>query len=93
MSDNFFHLTQRDRNDDAGVRGIVFDKDNTLTAPYVDTPHDTVAAAFDQCKDVFGPSRVVILSNSAGTPDDPGKHPLPTLGPPVKLTRTCWQAS
>eukprot|EP00667_Euglena_gracilis_P022854 EG_transcript_25585 len=52
-----------------GVRGIVFDKDNTLTAPYVDAVHPTVAEALDRCREAFK-GRMCILSNSAGTPDD-----------------------
>jgi phosphatidylglycerophosphatase GEP4 len=55
-----------------GVRGIVFDKDNTLTAPYAEMPHPLVAEALDECIKQFGRSRVCIMSNSAGTPDDPG---------------------
>ena len=55
-----------------GIKGIVFDKDNTLTAPYVDTAHEAVADALERSRRVFGTERLLILSNSAGTGDDPG---------------------
>lgn len=59
-------------NHHPGIKGIVFDKDNTLTAPYVDEVHEQVAAAFEKSKAVFGAKRLLIISNSAGTLDDPG---------------------
>ncbi|KAI9332480.1 mitochondrial PGP phosphatase-domain-containing protein [Zopfochytrium polystomum] len=48
---------------------IVFDKDNTLTAPYSNTLHPPFREAWAECRSEFGPN-VWILSNSAGTPDD-----------------------
>jgi phosphatidylglycerophosphatase GEP4 len=57
---------------DAGVRYVVFDKDNTLTAPYADEVHASVRASLRQCVAVFGAANVCIMSNSAGTPDDKG---------------------
>lgn len=54
-----------------GIQGIIFDKDNTLTAPYVDHVHDDVKSALEKSKEVFG-DRICILSNSAGTADDRG---------------------
>ena len=53
-----------------GIKGIVFDKDNTLTAPYIDFVHPQVAAAFEDSKRVFGAKKLIIISNSAGTLDD-----------------------
>eukprot|EP00927_Polykrikos_kofoidii_P055277 TRINITY_DN49554_c0_g1_i1.p1 TRINITY_DN49554_c0_g1~~TRINITY_DN49554_c0_g1_i1.p1 ORF type:complete len:235 (+),score=35.93 TRINITY_DN49554_c0_g1_i1:76-780(+) len=55
----------------AGLRGVVFDKDNTLTSPYGGDVHELVVPAVAACRDVFG-SAVVIMSNSAGGPDDKG---------------------
>jgi phosphatidylglycerophosphatase GEP4 len=55
----------------AGCAAVVFDKDNTLTAPYIDSIHPQLASALDECCREF-PGRVAVLSNSAGTPDDPG---------------------
>ncbi|KAJ3329597.1 hypothetical protein HDU76_007579 [Blyttiomyces sp. JEL0837] len=55
---------------DCGIRIIVFDKDNTLTAPYVDSLHPPFKKAWEECLEAFGPSNVLIVSNSAGTPDD-----------------------
>lgn len=53
-----------------GIKGIIFDKDNTLTAPYIDSVHPQVAAAFENSKRVFGAKKLIIISNSAGTLDD-----------------------
>ncbi|KAG8078194.1 hypothetical protein GUJ93_ZPchr0007g6035 [Zizania palustris] len=50
----------------AGFRGVVFDKDNTLTAPYAPGLWPPLAAAFDQCRAVFPPGSLAVYSNSAG---------------------------
>jgi phosphatidylglycerophosphatase GEP4 len=49
----------------------VFDKDNTLTAPYELHVHDKAASGLQSALDTFGRDQVAILSNSAGTKDDP----------------------
>ncbi|ONM37212.1 haloacid dehalogenase (HAD) superfamily protein [Zea mays] len=49
----------------AGFRGVVFDKDNTLTAPYAPALWPPLAAAFDQCRATFPPGALAIYSNSA----------------------------
>ena len=54
----------------AGVASIIFDKDNTLTAPYVDTAHIDAADAITRAKDAFGADNCIVLSNSAGSGDD-----------------------
>ncbi|KAJ2783439.1 hypothetical protein H4R18_001704 [Coemansia javaensis] len=56
----------------AGIRHIVFDKDNCLTAPYVDAIHPPFAEAWRQCRAAFPRGSILIVSNSAGTPDDAG---------------------
>lgn len=53
-----------------GVRAIVFDKDNTLTAPYAEKVHELCVKGLRQSIDVFGTDGVAVLSNSAGTRDD-----------------------
>ncbi|KAJ3174675.1 hypothetical protein HK101_010860 [Irineochytrium annulatum] len=67
-----------------GIRRVVFDKDNTLTAPYRDELHapfqvcrlqsgqaiTSSQEAWNRCREVFKPDNIVIVSNSAGTPDD-----------------------
>eukprot|EP00591_Stephanopyxis_turris_P006374 CAMPEP_0195529870 /NCGR_PEP_ID=MMETSP0794_2-20130614/32515_1 /TAXON_ID=515487 /ORGANISM="Stephanopyxis turris, Strain CCMP 815" /LENGTH=196 /DNA_ID=CAMNT_0040661245 /DNA_START=173 /DNA_END=763 /DNA_ORIENTATION=+ len=55
-----------------GIRAVVFDKDNTLTAPYENYTHRNASRGLKSALDTFGPSHVAILSNSAGTLDDPG---------------------
>ena len=54
----------------AGIEAVVFDKDHTLTAPYVNAVHNGAQSGLDRCVAVFGRERVAILSNSAGTLDD-----------------------
>ncbi|KAG0539759.1 hypothetical protein BDA96_03G349300 [Sorghum bicolor] len=50
----------------AGFRGVVFDKDNTLTTPYAPALWPPLAATFDQCRATFPPGALAIYSNSAG---------------------------
>ncbi|GAK63548.1 HAD phosphatase [Moesziomyces antarcticus] len=54
-----------------GVRFVVFDKDNCLTAPHSDTIQPSIAAAWDDCQRVFGRENVLVVSNSSGSSDDP----------------------
>lgn len=56
--------------DHCGIKAVVFDKDNTLTAPYATEIHEKAAAGLKNALDVFGHDNVAILSNSAGTKDD-----------------------
>ncbi|KAJ1981713.1 hypothetical protein H4R35_000606 [Dimargaris xerosporica] len=62
-----FSLLQR-----AGIQAIAFDKDNCLTRPYESYLYPPFQDAWDRCRDTFSPQRMVIVSNSAGTPDDHG---------------------
>ncbi|EXB92421.1 hypothetical protein L484_021405 [Morus notabilis] len=48
-----------------GFKGVVFDKDNTLTVPYSLRLWGPLAPSFEQCKSVFGPN-IAVFSNSAG---------------------------
>jgi phosphatidylglycerophosphatase GEP4 len=54
-----------------GFKGVVFDKDNTLTHPYENRIAPSLSAAVARFKELFD-DRIVILSNFAGTRDDPG---------------------
>ncbi|KAL4079136.1 HAD phosphatase, partial [Scleroderma citrinum] len=56
----------------AGYRGAVFDKDNCLTIPYKDSLVPELQGAWKECREAFGEGNVLIVSNSAGTRDDPG---------------------
>ncbi len=49
----------------AGFKGCVFDKDNTLTEPYVLGIHEPLAGSMKQCMEAFD-GHVALLSNSAG---------------------------
>ncbi|KAI8321014.1 HAD-superfamily phosphatase [Martensiomyces pterosporus] len=53
-----------------GINYLVFDKDNCLTAPYANHIHPEFEAAWSHCLSVFPRSNILIVSNSAGTPDD-----------------------
>ncbi|CAL0308281.1 unnamed protein product [Lupinus luteus] len=48
-----------------GFKGVVFDKDNTITAPYSLTPWPLLESSLQRCQSVFGPD-VAVFSNSAG---------------------------
>lgn len=69
----------------AGYEAICFDKDNTLTLPYETTLSTSLQGAWDECRRHF--DRVSVISNSAGTPDDPRGEAASklesTLGVPV----------
>eukprot|EP00465_Bigelowiella_longifila_P013166 CAMPEP_0185265546 /NCGR_PEP_ID=MMETSP1359-20130426/27903_1 /TAXON_ID=552665 /ORGANISM="Bigelowiella longifila, Strain CCMP242" /LENGTH=264 /DNA_ID=CAMNT_0027854873 /DNA_START=37 /DNA_END=831 /DNA_ORIENTATION=- len=71
----------------AGIRAVVFDKDNTLTAPYGYEIHPSAKEGLARCLEEFGAENVVLMSNSAGTLDDKNfeeaKHIEMALGVPV----------
>ncbi|KAN0130151.1 HAD-superfamily phosphatase [Lactarius tabidus] len=58
---------------EAGYRGAIFDKDNCLTLPNDDKLVPQLETAWSTALRVFGPSHVLIVSNSAGTRDDPAQ--------------------
>lgn len=61
----------------AGFAAIAFDKDNTLTAPYSNSVHPPfmvprfIQEAWNNCLNEFGTEKMAIVSNSAGSSDDP----------------------
>jgi phosphatidylglycerophosphatase GEP4 len=52
-----------------GFKGIIFDKDNTLTIPYSNNFHPKTRQCINSYKEAF-PEKLAIFSNSAGTLDD-----------------------
>ncbi|XP_039131382.1 phosphatidylglycerophosphate phosphatase 1, chloroplastic [Dioscorea cayenensis subsp. rotundata] len=48
-----------------GFRGVVFDKDNTITAPYSLSLWPSLSHSFQQCRASF-PGKIAVFSNSAG---------------------------
>lgn len=48
-----------------GFKGVVFDKDNTLTIPYSFTLLEPIGSSLQRCKSVFGDD-IGVFSNSAG---------------------------
>jgi phosphatidylglycerophosphatase GEP4 len=56
-----------------GIKGAVFDKDNTLTGPLVEGDiHPDVADKFYEAVNIFGAEDVLVSSNSIGSNDDLG---------------------
>lgn len=49
----------------SGFRGVVFDKDNTITAPYSLSLWPPLESSLEQCRSVFG-NNIAVFSNSAG---------------------------
>lgn len=49
----------------AGFEGAAFDKDNTLTLPFLEEVHPLIQESLDECKAVFD-GKVALFSNSAG---------------------------
>ncbi|XP_057468689.1 phosphatidylglycerophosphate phosphatase 1, chloroplastic/mitochondrial-like isoform X2 [Actinidia eriantha] len=48
-----------------GFRGVVFDKDNTITVPYSLALWGPLGSSIERCKSVFG-NDIAVFSNSAG---------------------------
>lgn len=48
-----------------GFKGVVFDKDNTITVPYSFKLWGPLESSIQHCKSVFG-NNVAVFSNSAG---------------------------
>ncbi|KZT58699.1 hypothetical protein CALCODRAFT_516624 [Calocera cornea HHB12733] len=55
---------------DAGYEGVVIDRDNCLTKPRQDDLVPSLKDAWADCHKAFGPDRILIVSNSAGTSKD-----------------------
>mmetsp|Transcript_13814 Transcript_13814/g.20227 ORF Transcript_13814/g.20227 Transcript_13814/m.20227 type:complete len:249 (-) Transcript_13814:98-844(-) len=68
---NISQINYKALKDHCGIRAVVFDKDNTLTGPYDLAVHPKAVSGLAEARRVFGPNNVAILSNSAGTKDDP----------------------
>ncbi|KAK0545675.1 hypothetical protein OC861_002376 [Tilletia horrida] len=54
----------------AGVRALVFDKDNCITRPLAFQLEPKIQPAFKQAVATFGLSRILVVSNSAGSSSD-----------------------
>lgn len=52
-----------------GFEGVVFDKDNTITAPYSLSLWAPLGSSIEQCKSMFG-NNIAVFSNSAGNIDE-----------------------
>ncbi|KAG8364773.1 hypothetical protein BUALT_Bualt18G0033600 [Buddleja alternifolia] len=49
-----------------GFKGVVFDKDNTITVPYSLSLWDPLGQSIQHCKSLFGEHNIAVFSNSAG---------------------------
>ncbi|KAL7508042.1 hypothetical protein ACHAXN_009032 [Cyclotella atomus] len=67
---NISEVNYQALRDHCNIKAVIFDKDNTLTAPYVNTIHPLAHPGLQSAVDTFGSHNVAILSNSAGTLDD-----------------------
>ncbi|PWN43074.1 hypothetical protein IE81DRAFT_366072 [Ceraceosorus guamensis] len=56
----------------SGVRAVICDKDNCLTKPKEDGLAPALRHAWQECRFTFGPDRIIIVSNSAGSSSDSG---------------------
>lgn len=83
----FIDVSYQALRDQCGIKAVIFDKDNTLTAPYENSLHPRARSGLASAIQVFGHDNVAILSNSAGTDDDPnfedGAQIEKSLGIPV----------
>ena len=70
---------------ECGFKGLIFDKDNTLTAPGVNKLHSAIRNSFEDYKSVFG-DNIIIMSNSAGTKDDKNYENAELLGRDLGIT-------
>ena len=52
------------------IKGVLLDKDNTITKPYKNTLQPRLRQSIEKATSLFGNRNVVIISNSAGGPDD-----------------------
>lgn len=58
-----------------GIKAVIFDKDNTLTAPYAAEWYSSrIADCIRDCQDEFGVQNVAICSNTVGSRKDRTKH-------------------
>ncbi|KYQ90536.1 hypothetical protein DLAC_09161 [Tieghemostelium lacteum] len=53
-----------------GFKGVLMDKDNTITQPFMPTIYEPYKDSIKECKRIFGDDNVAIISNSAGSSDD-----------------------
>lgn len=74
-----------------GVRFLVFDKDNCLTAPHSDVLEPSITEAWERCQRVFGRENILIVSNSSGSSDDPSGLGAESLSRALNVPVLCHQ--
>ncbi|KAH0547565.1 hypothetical protein FGG08_000290 [Glutinoglossum americanum] len=53
------------------IRAVVLDKDNCFAVPHKNTIHEPYSDKFQQLREAYPGNRLLVVSNSAGTGDDP----------------------
>lgn len=61
----------RDDEKKPDIRAVILDKDNCFAIPYRNNVHEPYQAKFDELRAAYPGSRLLIVSNSAGTASDP----------------------
>jgi len=56
----------------ADIRAVILDKDNCFATPHADHVYEPYNAKFEELKRAYPGSRLLIVSNTAGTRSDPG---------------------
>lgn len=67
---NAFNVKQGEKKPD--IRAVVLDKDNCFAVPYENHVHVSNQSKFDELRKAYPGSRLLIVSNSAGTNSDKG---------------------
>lgn len=70
-------LTSKSRHENekpkpADIRAVVLDKDNCFAKPHHTTIHEPYRHTFEKLRQAYPGSKLLIVSNSAGTNSDPG---------------------
>ena len=76
----------------SGVRYIVFDKDNCLTAPHHDQLAEPLQTTWKECRRVFGSENLLLVSNSAGSSSDPQALAAETVSSNLGIPVLCHAA-
>ena len=76
----------------SGVRYIVFDKDNCLTAPHHDQLAEPLQTTWKECRRVFGSENLLLVSNSAGSNSDPQALAAETVSSNLGIPVLCHAA-
>ena len=63
-------FTRKGSEKEPDIRAVVLDKDNCIAVPYQSNIYEPYQAKFDELRNAYPGSRLLIVSNSAGTGSD-----------------------